>query len=71
MVEVVLEHERGTHLIETVSVEENPTKLDNLGRVLGHINAVLVAGCRDMDNHVTVDLERGRLLGSHGCSGQR
>ena len=54
------------YLFEVVGVEKDPAKLDELGRVLGNVDAMLIAGSCDVDDHVPVDLERGSLLGGHG-----
>lgn len=56
----------GTHLLAGLCVEQDPTQLDDLGRVLGHVHAVLVAGGRDVDDDVAVELRRGSLNGGHG-----
>lgn len=58
-----------THLLERVCVEQDPTKLNHLGRVLCHINAVLVTGGRNMDHDIAIDVELGQLLRRHGCGG--
>lgn len=48
-----------------MGVEKNPAKLDQLGRVLGDVDAMLIAGGRNVDHDVSVQLERGALGGSH------
>ncbi len=55
------------YLVQRVCVQQDPTKLNNLGGVLGHVHAVLVAGSGDVDDDIAVDLEGGVLLGSHSC----
>ncbi len=73
-----------THLLQSLGIHQNPANLNDLGRVLCHIDSVLVA-CRGyVDDHVPVnvvgDRRRGGLLcrlrlarchdccGSAGCS---
>lgn len=53
------------HLFQSGGIEKNPTNLDNLSRIPGHIYAVFIAGCSNMNNHVSVDLERRALLSRH------
>lgn len=53
------------HLIQCVGVQQDPAKLNDLGRVLGHIDTMLVAGGGDVDDDVAVDLEGRVLLSSH------
>lgn len=53
------------YLLEVVGIQKDPTELNDLGGILGHINAVLVAGGRDVNDHVAVHLERRTLLGRH------
>ncbi len=55
------------HLVESVRIQQDPAKLNNLGGVLGHIDAVFIASGGDVDDDVAVDLEGGALLSSHGC----
>ena len=52
-----------------MGVEEDPTKLNQLGRVLCNVDSMLVAGGRNVDDDVAVDLERRGLGGSHGDGG--
>lgn len=54
-----------THLLEGVGVEENPAELNHLCRILGHINAVLVAGGGNMDDDVSIHAELRALLRRH------
>lgn len=58
-----------TNLLECVGIEQNPAKLNDLGRVLGDVDAVLIAGGSDVNDNVAVDAELGALLGRHsgGC----
>lgn len=53
------------HLIHGVGVEKNPTKLDELGRVLCNVDTMFVTGSGNVDHDVSVDFERGSLGGSH------
>lgn len=55
-----------SYLLAGLCVEQNPTQLNDLGRVLGHVHAVLVAGGRDVDDDVAVELGGGSLNGRHG-----
>lgn len=45
-----------THLLERVGIKQDPSKLNHLGRVLCHIDAVLVAGGRNVDDDVAIDV---------------
>jgi hypothetical protein len=54
-----------TNLFTSFGVQKNPSQLDNLGRVSGHVDAVLIAGGSDVDDDVAVQLRRGSLK-SHG-----
>lgn len=56
------------HLIQSICIQQYPAELDDLGRVLGHVDAVLVARRGDVDDDVPVDLEGRVLLSSHGCA---
>lgn len=56
-----------THFLKRARIKENPAKLDNLCRVLCHINAVLIAGGCHMDHHIAIDVELRKLLRSHIC----
>ena len=53
------------YLLERLRVKENPSKLNHLGRVFRHVNAMLVARGSYVDDDVAVDVELGRLLGRH------
>lgn len=56
----------GAHLLEGIRIEQNPAKLDDLRRVLGHVYTMLVTGGRDVDHDVTIDGEgRDWLLRRH------
>lgn len=57
------------YLLEVVGIQEDPTELNNLGGILGHVNTVLVAGGRNVNDHVAVHLERRTLLGRHDGRG--
>lgn len=52
-------------LVEALRVKQDPSELDNLSRVLGNINSVLVASGCDVDNHVAVDTELGSTGSRH------
>lgn len=54
-----------SHLVAVLGVEQNPPELDNLGRVLGHVDAVLVAGSCNMDDDVAVEIAALGLRSSH------
>jgi len=54
------------HLVERAGVEQNPTELNHLSRVLGDINSMLVARGCDVDHDISVDLQGRALLGGHG-----
>lgn len=54
-----------TYLFKRLRVKENPSKLNHLGRVLRHVNAMLVARGSYVDDDVTIDVELGGLLGRH------
>lgn len=58
-----------THLLERVGIKQDPSKLNHLGRVLCHIDAVLVAGGRNVDDDVAIDVKLGQRLRRHGCGG--
>lgn len=58
---------RATHLLERICVEQNPSKLNNLGRVLGDVDAVLIARRGHMDHDIAVDVD----LGLRGHDGRR
>ena len=53
------------YFLEVVGIQKDPTELNDLGRILGDINAVLVAGGCNVNDHVAVHLERRTLLGRH------
>ncbi|KAK1247827.1 hypothetical protein MKX07_000715 [Trichoderma sp. CBMAI-0711] len=63
------EEEEESNLFESVGVKENPSKLNDLGRVLGNVHTVLIAGGRNMDDDVAVDVELGHLLRRHDGGG--
>ncbi len=63
---LVSELREPAHLFQVVGVEKNPTKLDELGRVLRNVDTVFIASSRNMDDDVSVDFQRGNLGGSHG-----
>lgn len=54
------------HLFQRLCVKQDPAQLNNLGRVLRDIDAVLVTGGRNVDDHVAVDVERRGLQSGHG-----
>lgn len=51
--------EDDAHLLERVCIHQDPTELDNLRRVLCHINAVLIAGGRNMNHNIAIDVKLG------------
>lgn len=52
------------HLLQSVGVQKDPSEFNNLSRVLGHINAVLIAcGC-NVNDYIAVDAELGQWLRS-------
>ena len=53
------------HLLEVMGVEQNPAKLDQLGRVLCNVDTMLITGSRNVDHDVSIKLERRALGGSH------
>lgn len=53
------------YLFEVVGIQKDPTELNNLGGILGHVYTVLVASGRDVNDHVAVHLERRTLLSRH------
>lgn len=55
------------HLIQCIGIQQYPTQLNDLSRVLGHVDAVLVTGSGDVDDNVSVDLEGRALLRGHVC----
>lgn len=59
------EHAFAVYLVERLGIEQDPAKLDDLGRVLGHVDAMLVARSRNMDNDVSIDMGWWRLLIRH------
>lgn len=61
--------EEDSDLFESVGVKENPSKLNDLGRVLGNVDTVFITGGRNMDHDVAVDVELGHLLRRHGGGG--
>lgn len=48
------EGSKETYFVERLGVQENPPELDDLGGVLSHIDAVLIAGGRNVDDHVPI-----------------
>ena len=50
------------HLLKGVCVHQDPAKLNNLRRVLCHINAVLIAGGRNMNHNIAIDVKLRQLL---------
>lgn len=53
------------HLIKCFCIEQDPTQLDHLGRVLRHVDSVLIAGGSNVNDHVAVDVKRGWLRSGH------
>jgi len=58
-----------SYLVKRLCIEQDPADLNHLGRVLGDVHTMLVAGGRNVDDDVAVDLERRGLGGSHGDGG--
>lgn len=54
------------HFLKAIGIEKNPAELYDFGRILGNVDAMLVTGGCDVDDHVSVGLERGGLLRCHG-----
>lgn len=54
-----------TYFITALAIQQNPANLDDLGRVLGHIYTVFVAGRGYVDNDVSVQLGDSRSGGRH------
>jgi hypothetical protein len=46
------------YLLQVLSIKENPCQLNDFGGILGHVYAVFIASRRNVDNYITVDLER-------------
>lgn len=57
-----------SNLLQAVSIKENPSKLNDFGGILGNVDAVFIAGSRNMDHDVAVDVEL-RLLRRHDGDG--
>jgi len=56
------------YLIAGLAVEQDPSQLDHLGRVLCHIHSVLIAGRRDVDDDVPIELRHRCRRGCRcGC----
>lgn len=53
------------HLFECLRVHQDPTNFDNLGRVLGNVDAMFIAGRGHMNDHVAVEGGRGRRECGH------
>ena len=56
---------REAHLFEGVCIQEDPAKLNDLGRVLCNIYAMLIAGRSHVHDHIAVDAELRALLRRH------
>ena len=55
----------GAYLFTALCVEQDPPKLNDLRRVLGDVDAMLIAGCCNVEDYVPVQLGLSRLGGSH------
>jgi len=55
----------GTYLITRLCIQEDPTKLDDLGRVLGHIYAMLITSRSDVNNNVPIEIRWCRRGSRH------
>ena len=53
------------YLLHGVSIEENPSQLDDLGGILGDIDAMLVTGGGNVDHDIAIDVELRLRLGGH------
>lgn len=53
------------YLITIFGVKQNPSQLNDLGRVFGYVNAVFVACRGDVDDNVAVQLRNGGWNGGH------
>lgn len=67
---------RPTYLITALCIKQDPSKLDNLGRILGHVDAVLITGGGDVDNDIAVEIPLLAGAGRRhqtdgGCKGER
>lgn len=49
------------YLLAVLGIQENPSELNDLGRVLGNVYAVLIAGGCNVDDDISVEVP---LLGS-------
>lgn len=47
-----------SYFLAGVGIEQDPPKLDDLGRVFCNIYAMLVTGCSNMDHHVSIQIIR-------------
>lgn len=54
-----------SHFFAVLRVEQDPTKLNDFGRVLGHVDTMLITGGGYMDNYVAVDVATLGLRGRH------
>lgn len=61
--------QRISNLFKRVGINENPAKLNDLGGILCHIYTVFIAGSRNVDHDVAVDVELRHLLRSHDSNG--
>jgi hypothetical protein len=55
------------YLLKILSIEQNPCQLNDFGRILGHVYAMFIASGRNVDDYITVDLERRGRLRRHGA----
>lgn len=56
----------GAYLITILGIKQNPSQLNHLGRILGHVHSMFVAGSRNVYNDVAVQLRDGGRNGGHG-----
>lgn len=54
-----------SYLVTILAVKEYPTQLNDLRRILCHIYAMLVAGCGNMDDHISIQLRDGHAVAGH------
>lgn len=50
------------HLLKRVGVEQNPAKLDDLGRILRDVDTVLITGRCNVHHDIAINVERRLLL---------
>jgi hypothetical protein len=48
-----------TYLLAGLGIQQDPAQFDDLGGILGDIDAMFVAGGRNVDNDVAIQLRSG------------